>query len=662
MNHASTPLAHRAVTASASVLLVLSAAFPVTGEAQSAPPREERGNLILESIPPHDAALVAKLDRYLQSRSASFLDWLPDGGMLVSTRFGEVAQVHRVATPLGAREQLTFHREPIGVARAPQTSNAPGFVFLKDVGGNEQSQLHYLRLDDRSERVLTDGRSRHGDIVWSNDGKHVALFGNGRDGVSHDIYVVDVTATGPPRLVIAAPRIGAWGPVDWSPDDQKLLIEHDVSINETYLYVADIASGTLTPIGDRERKVGITVAKFAPDGRGVYLASDADGEFAQLRHVDLATGEERVLTAQTPWDIEEFDVSSDGRYLAWVSNQDGISKLTVLDQMLRLELAPQGLPAGQIDNLRFDRTGKRLGFSVETPQSPDDAYSYELERNQLVRWTQSEIGPIDARTLVQAELVRYPTWDRANGKARTIAAYVYRPRTPGPHPVVIDIHGGPESQARPEFDGFTQFLVNELGYAVIAPNVRGSTGYGKTFSRLDNGELREGAVKDIGSLLVWIGLQSGLDRQRIVVMGGSYGGYMTLASLAAYSDRLRGGIDIVGISNFVTFLTNTSGYRRDLRRAEYGDEREPRMRAFLTRASPLNNAKAIRRPLLVVQGLNDPRVPASESEQMVRSIRAAGGEVWYLGAKDEGHGFRKKSNRDFYLATAAMFLERLKRG
>jgi dipeptidyl aminopeptidase/acylaminoacyl peptidase len=258
--------------------------------------------------------------------------------------------------------------------------------------------------------------------------------------------------------------------------------------------------------------------------------------------------------------------------------------------------------------------------------------------------------------------VRYPTWDRANGKARTIAAYVYRPRTPGPHPVVIDIHGGPESQARPEFDGFTQFLVNELGYAVIAPNVRGSTGYGKTFSRLDNGELREGAVKDIGSLLVWIGLQSGLDRQRIVVMGGSYGGYMTLASLAAYSDRLRGGIDIVGISNFVTFLTNTSGYRRDLRRAEYGDEREPRMRAFLTRASPLNNAKAIRRPLLVVQGLNDPRVPASESEQMVRSIRAAGGEVWYLGAKDEGHGFRKKSNRDFYLATAAMFLERLKRG
>jgi dipeptidyl aminopeptidase/acylaminoacyl peptidase len=657
MNHA-----HTAPT-SATALLALLAAIPVTGEAQQvAPARQERGNLVLENIPQHDAALVAKLDRYLQARSASFLDWMPDGSMLIATRFGEVAQVHRVTAPLGAREQVTFHREPVTVARAPQTANAQGFVFLKDVGGNEQSQLHYLRLDDRTERVLTDGRSRHGSAVWSNDGKRVALFGNGRDGVSHDIYVVDVGAATPPRLVTAAPRVGAWSPRDWSPDDQKLLIVHDVSVNESWLYVADIASGALTPIGDRERKAGITVATFAPDGRGVYVASDVDGEFAQLRHVDLATGEARVLTAETPWDIEEFHVSSDGRYLAWVANQDGVSKLTVLDQVLRLELAPQGLPSGRIDNVRFDRTGKRLGFSVETAQSPNDAYAYELERNQLVRWTTSEIGPIDARSLVPAELVRYPTWDRANGRARTIAAYVYRPRTPGPHPVVIDIHGGPESQARPEFDGFTQFLVNELGYAVIAPNVRGSTGYGKTFSRLDNGELREGAVKDIGSLLVWLGLQPGFDRQRVVVIGGSYGGYMTLASLAAYGDRLRGGIDVVGISNFVTFLTNTSGYRRDLRRVEYGDERDPRMRAFLTRVSPLNNARAIRRPLLVVQGLNDPRVPASESEQMVRSIRAGGGEVWYLAAKDEGHGFRKKSNRDFYLATAAMFLDRLKRG
>ncbi|HKZ73569.1 MAG TPA: prolyl oligopeptidase family serine peptidase [Steroidobacteraceae bacterium] len=653
--------AHRAAIAAASALLVAAGATD-RAVAQSVPSRKELGSLVLENIPAHDAALVTRLRRYLNARAATFLDWLPDGSILVSTRFGDTAQLHRVAAPLGMREQLTFEDEPIITARAPQTAQAEGFIYLKDVGGNEQSQLRYLQLADRSERLLTDGKSRHGSVAWSNDGKRVAFFGNGRDGVSHDIYMLDLAGAGTtPRLVLGAPRPGAWGPLDWSPDDQKLLVEHQVSVNESYLHVMDAASGALTPLDDSGKKVGIITAKFAPDGRGVYVATDAASEFAQLQYVDLATRESRLLTGDTPWDIEEFDVSADGRYLAWVANQDGVSHLTVLDQMLKLELAPQGVPAGQISNLRFDRTGKRLAFSIETALAPKDVYVYELERNQLVRWTQSEIGPLDARTLAPAQLVRYPTWDRANGKARSIAAFVYRPRTPGPHPVVIDIHGGPESQARPEFDGFTQFLVNELGYAVIQPNVRGSTGYGKTFSQLDNGELREGSVKDIGSLLVWIGLQPGFDRERVVVMGGSYGGYMSLASLAAYGDRLRGGVDVVGISNFVTFLTNTSGYRRDLRRAEYGDERDARMRTFLTRISPLSNTNGIRRPLLVVQGLNDPRVPATESEQMVARIRSHGGEVWYLAAKDEGHGFRKKPNRDFYLATVAMFLERLKR-
>ena len=225
---------------------------------------------------------------------------------------------------------------------------------------------------------------------------------------------------------------------------------------------------------------------------------------------------------------------------------------------------------------------------------------------------------------------------------------------------VIEIHGGPEGQSRPGYSAWTQYLVNELGYAVLQPNVRGSTGYGRTFTMLDNGRLREDSVRDIGALLVWISAQPGLDAGRVVVSGGSYGGYMVLASMVAFGDRLRGGIDIVGISNFVTFLTNTAPYRRDLRRVEYGDERDPAMRRFLQRISPLTRAEAIRKPLLVIQGLNDPRVPASESEQMVARVRANGAEVWYLAARDEGHGFRKKSNRDFELKTRATFLERLK--
>jgi len=358
--------------------------------------------------------------------------------------------------------------------------------------------------------------------------------------------------------------------------------------------------------------------------------------------------------------VEDFDVSADGRYIAYVLNEDGRSHLTVLDTLNKVSQVPAGLAEGRIGNPRFDRTGRKLAMSVDSPTAPRDAWVYDVEHASLMRWTRSEAGPIDLTTMVSPDLVRFPTWDRVSGHPRMLSAYVYRPVHPsGPMPVVIDIHGGPESQYRPEWDPFVQFLVNELGYAVIAPNVRGSSGYGKSFLALDNGVLREDAVRDIGSLLVWIGVQAGFDRNRVAVMGGSYGGYMALASLVTYGERLRGGIDLAGISDFVTFLRGTSGYRRDWRRSEYGDERDSAMRAYLERISPLTNAVRIKRPLLVVAGLNDPRVPVSESDQLVWRVRSSGGEVWYLLAKDEGHGFAKKTNRDEYLLTAASFLQRL---
>jgi dipeptidyl aminopeptidase/acylaminoacyl peptidase len=624
---------------------------------QAALSHQERGNVILEGAPPRDTELAARLERYRQSRQATFLDWLPDGGMLVSTRFADVEQVHRVATPLGMREQLTFFPEPVSIARAPHTGAGNGFVFLKDQGGDENAQVYYYSSNAHVSQ-LTQGKFLHGSPIWSNDGKRVAFYGNERDGISYDVYVVDIGSTAAPRLVVGGQQ-DTWYPLDWSPDDRKLLLWKYVSINESYLYVADVYTGTVTPVDDSGHKVGIKLAKFAPDGRGIYMVSDEDGEFAQLRYLDPVSHEVRRLTTNIPWDIEEFDVSADGRYVAYVANEDGRSRLTITDTVQKLEQTPVGLPEGRVENIRFDRTGRRLGFSAESSQSPRDAYAYDLNHSSLERWTRSEFGPIDISTIVPAELVRYPTWDRVNGGQRMISAVLYRPRTPGPHPVLIDIHGGPESQYRAGWSPFVQFLVNELGYAVVAPNVRGSSGYGKTFLKLDNGVLREDAVKDIGSLIVWIGLQPMFDREHVVVMGGSYGGYMALASLAAYGDRLKGGIDEVGISNFVTFLENTSPYRRDLRRVEYGDERDPKMRAFLNRISPLNNVALIRRPLLVAAGMNDPRVPASESQQIVWRIRGKGGEVWYFEAKDEGHGFRKKVNQDAFLETAAMFLNKM---
>jgi dipeptidyl aminopeptidase/acylaminoacyl peptidase len=626
----------------------------------SVPVRQERGSLVLDGIPARDDALAEKLERYSNSRQARFLSWLPDGGMLIGTRFGDVEQIHRVTSPLGTREQLTFYKDTISEAHVPDVAGAEGFVFLKDKGGDENAQIYYYRLADASVRLLTDGKSLNGNPVWSPDGKRLAFYSNARDGVSYDIYIVDIAAGTPPRLAIGGQQ-DTWYPLDWSADGQKILLWQVVSINESYLYLGDVNTGGVTPLDKKEKKekIGIRTAKFAPDGRGVYIVSDEDSEFARLRYFDPVTNEARLVSPEIPWDVDDFDVSSDGRFVAVLTNEDGRSRLNVTDTLMKLELIPPGVPEGGISGLHFDRNGRRLAFSAQSAQTPRDAYVYDLEKSSLERWTRSEAGQVDTKTFVPAELVHYPTWDRVNGKPRTLSAYVYRPRTAGPHPVMINIHGGPESQYRPGFEPFLQFLVNELGFAVVSPNVRGSSGYGKTFLKLDNGTLREDSVKDIGSLLVWIGVQPGFDRERIIVNGGSYGGYMVLASLVQYGDRLRGGVDVVGISNFVTFLNSTAAYRRDLRRAEYGDERDPRMRAFLSRISPLNQAKAIRRPLLVVQGLNDPRVPYTESQQMVATIRANGGEVWYLAAKDEGHGFRKKSNRDAYLETMAQFLQRL---
>ncbi len=629
----------------------------------TAPVRQEHGNLILEGIPPRDGQLTERLGLYRQSRQATFLDWLPDGAMLVTTRFGDVEQVHRVAAPLGMREQLTFYPDPVTAARAPRTSPTTGqgsaFVFLKDQGGDENAQLYYYSSGARVQ-PLTTGKFLHGSPIWSNDGKRIAFYGTERDGISYDVYVADVGSTSAPRLV-AGGQQDTWYPLDWSPDDRKLLLWKYVSINESYLYIADVYTGTITPADESGHKVGIRSAKFAPDGRGIYLVSDEDGEFAQLRYLDPVSHEVRRITDKIPWDIEDFDVSADGRYIAYVANEDGRSRLTVLDTLQKLEQAPPGIPEGRIENVRFDKTGRRLGFSAESAQSPRDVYVYDLNRNALERWTRSESGPLDVGTFVPAELVRYPTWDRVSGNQRMISAYLYRPRGAGPHPVVIDIHGGPEAQARAGWNPFLQFLVNELGYAVIAPNVRGSSGYGKTFLRLDNGPLREDAVKDIGSLIVWLGLQPMFDREHVVVLGtGSYGGYMALASLASYGDRLTGGVDEMGISNFVSYLESTAPYRRDLRRAEFGDERDPKMRAFLNQISPVNKVALMRRPLLVVEGMNDPRVPPMESQQIVWRMRSKGAEVWYLAAKDEGHSFRKKANEDAYLETVATFLNKLK--
>jgi dipeptidyl aminopeptidase/acylaminoacyl peptidase len=432
--------------------------------------------------------------------------------------------------------------------------------------------------------------------------------------------------------------------------------------------VVDLASGKLELFPVDGGKASFGGFAFAPDGRAVYFISDeplpdSSGaakaqEFRTLRRHDPASGKFEVLTAHIPWDVASLSIAEDGRHLAYVANEDGISRLHVLSLPVHREVRLPELPIGVIGGVAFSPDGRRLALTVNSATSPSDAYVVDLAGATLTRWTQSEVGGLDASKFDAPTLVRYPTFDSIDGTPRTIPAFYYRPANVPKGkklPVVISIHGGPEAQALPTFSPNAQFLANELGVAMLVPNVRGSSGYGKTYLSLDNAEKREDSVKDIGALLDWIAKQPELDASRVGVVGGSYGGYMVLASLMHYGDRIRAGVDIVGISHFGTFLENTESYRRDLRRAEYGDERTPEMKAVFDRISPLNHAGKITSKLFVAQGRNDPRVPYTEAEQIVKAVRGNGQPVWYLLYADEGHGFAKKSNNDYYGAATILF-------
>jgi len=639
-------------------LFALLAAALLTLPAVAEVERVTRGNLAIEGIPEIPAELVARMRRYQNTRAASFAGWTPDGRVTISTRFGNTSQLHVVDRPMGARRQITFFEEPINGGDWSPTGARKGIIFTRDTGGDENFQLEYLDPALADPVRLTDGRGRAGRGLWSPDGTRYAFQWTARTGVASDVYIDDPLDRRAPELVFEAPGVG-WAVVDWSPDGKSLLLIHFVSINESYLWTYDLATREKREIEPAKVKAA-RGGNFSRDGKGVYFTSDLGSEFRTLRYADLATGKVRQLTDHIQWDVDLFVLSRDGRYLAYVVNEDGASRLGVMDLVQQADMIPPQLPFGVIGSMDFDPAGKRLAFGMQTPSQPSDVFVWTLADGGFERWTESEVGQIDTKSLVAPALVRFPTFDKVRGKPREIPAWVYKPAGDGPHPVLINIHGGPEAQSSPVFSIATQQWVVELGYAVITPNVRGSSGYGKTYVALDNGMKREDSVRDIGALLDWIATQKDLDASRVVVIGGSYGGYMVLASMTHYNDRLRGGIDIVGISNFITFLESTAEYRRDLRRPEYGDERDPAMRAFFDRISPLNNAGKINKPMLIVQGKNDPRVPVTESEQMVAKIRANGGEVWYLLGLNEGHGFAKRDNVDYYQWTVALFLEKLK--
>ena len=632
-------------------------ALPLCGaaaHAQDSATVSPNENLVIDGIPPIPASIAEMTQRYTEFRRASLLDWHPGKSeMLISTRFASTPQVHRVVSPGGARTQLTFAQEPVSQAvYEPRTGRY--FLFLKDVGGNEFSQIYRFDVAGGEITLLTDGRSQNGGIEWSTGGDRIAYGSTRRNGTDRDIYVMNPSDPKSDRLLLEV-QGGGWGVIDWSPDDRQLIAEEIRSVNQSSLWLVDVASGKKSALSpaDGGDTVVYAGAQFSRDGRGVYLITDEGSEFQRLAYMDLATRRLTPLTTGLDSDVSEFALSRDGRTIALVTNEAGISRLYLLDTGTRRRRPVRGLPSGVLGGLVWQRVGGQLGFTLASTRSAGDAYALAPATGKLTRWTVSEAGGLDTTVLSDPVLIRWPSFD-----GREISGFYYRPpaRFPGKRPVLIDIHGGPEGQARPGFQGRGNYLLNELGVAIIEPNVRGSTGYGKSFVKLDNGFKREDTVKDIGALLDWIGRQPELDASRIMVTGGSYGGYMTLMVATTYDERICCSLDVVGISNLATFLTHTESYRRDLRRVEYGDERDREMRAFMDRTAPINNAAKITKPLFVVQGANDPRVARSEAEQMVATVKRNDGPVWYLLAKDEGHGFRKKANADFQFYATVQFI------
>ncbi|HVF57287.1 MAG TPA: prolyl oligopeptidase family serine peptidase [Pyrinomonadaceae bacterium] len=611
-------------------------------------------NLVIEGIPAIPSALAEDVRRYTEFRSAGLASWHPTRReMLIGTRFGDTNQVHYVKFPGGARTQMTFFPERVtGASFRPKTGDS--FVFSKDIGGSEFFQFFRYDLATGAVTLLTDGKSRNTGGVWSNAGDRYVYSSTRRTGKDTDLYVMNPADPQSSKLLVQVEG-GGWGAADWSPDDRKIIVEEYVSANESYVWLADAATGEktlVTPKGGAE-KILYGTAVFSKDGRGLYVTTDKDSEFQRLAYVDLATKQHTYLTDHIKWDVDEIELSPDGRTIAFVTNENGIGRLHLLDTKTRKEREVPKLPVGLVGGLNWHENSRDLGFNMSSSNSTSDVYSLDAQTGKVERWTQSETGGLNTENFPAPELVSWKSFD-----GREISGFLYMPpaKFAGPRPVMVNIHGGPEGQSRPGFLGRSNYYLNEMGVAIIFPNVRGSSGYGKTFLQLDNGFKREDTYKDIGALLDWIGTQPRLDKGRVMVTGGSYGGHMAFAIATLYSDKIRASLPVVGISNLVSFLERTESYRRDLRRVEYGDERDPKMREFMLRIAPINNAAKITKPIFVVQGGNDPRVPLNEAEQMVKTVKTNNTPVWYLMAKDEGHGFAKKKNQDFQFYSTIMFM------
>ena len=574
-------------------------------------------------------------DRFLKIRSASGATFAPDGRRLAFlTDITGVAQVWEIPPEGGWPEQRTFGDERVMNVEYSPTENR--ILFSRDSGGNERAGL--FLLGDGEERDLTQNPDAiHYSGGFAPDGASVAFTATRRNGTDFDVFVQSLP-DGEPRPVWEVD--GYHTIAAWSSDGASLIVSRQHSNLNNDLYRLDLASGEATRLTPHEGDARFTSVNVLPDGTGAFLATDRDGEFTRLARLDFTTLEISYLTPDDR-DVESVKLSIYGRYLAASRNADGYSDFMLFNGRGRRMPTPP-MPGGIIGGFEYAPDSKKFAFTLVAPERPPDVWLLDLPDGEPRRVTRSSTAGIPPRTFRRPQVIRYPSFD-----GREIPALLHEPDEPGA-PVVINVHGGPEGQSRPGFAPVTQYLIGR-GLAVLSPNVRGSTGYGKSYTHLDDVELRMDSVKDLAHAAYWLRERG---HEKVAVMGGSYGGFMVLAALTEYPDLWSAGVDIVGIANMVTFLENTGAYRRRLREPEYGSLENNR--TFLEYISPIHKAESIVAPLMVIHGKNDPRVPVGEAEQIVERVGNNGGVVEYLLYDDEGHGLAKLDNRlDAYPRIAA---------
>jgi dipeptidyl aminopeptidase/acylaminoacyl peptidase len=649
------------------IMILLLVALGGPGLAQPATDVVKPGdNLVIENIPPIPLKVAEDTAKYGESRPSTLFGWHPTRReILIGTRFGDTVQVHGVAMPGGARRQLTFF--PDRVLGAQYLPDGKAFIFQKDTGGGEWYQIYRDDLATGDTTLLTDGHSRNNNFLLAHHDTKLVYTSTQRNNKDDDLWILDAAPAGADHASPAARLLtqvdgGGWTPVAWSQDNRRLLVIQFISVNESYLWLVDAASGEKTPLRVRTasakpgEKTNFSAGVFSNDGKSIYVLTDSDNEFQRLARIDLKTLRPTYLSATIAWDLDAMTASEDGKLIALAANENGYSKLYVFDTAAGALRPLPEMPPGVIGNLWFHPSNHELGFTVTSSRIPDDVYSVDIDSGKLERWTEGETGGLNSANFVEPKLIKWKSFD-----GLALSGLLYQPdpvKFPGKRPGIVDIHGGPEWQSRPDYIGRDNYWINVLGVALLEPNVRGSSGYGKTFLKLDNGLQRDHTYKDINALFDWVATQPQLDAGRIMAYGGSYGGHMTWAVSAFYNDRIRCAMPVVGMSNLVTFLEHTEEYRRDLRRAEYGDERDPAMRAYLEKIAPMNHIDAMHAPIFAIVGKNDPRVPWTESRQIIDKLNAQGTPTWFLMANDEGHGYAKKKNRDFLFNAEVLFIDR----